>query len=207
MLKHHGYNVIILEKDSGTIREDYNAGISIGPPVLDFLSKHSRVLKDMTITCNAPVKFNMQGKPKPEHKQTMTSTNWALFVAILRANFDGLVSKAVPTPPQAEKGDGTVSFRAGVRVTNVEETGQDVQVHFEDVNTLGTHTLTSSLVIVADGSTSALREILLPDVKRQYAGYVSWRGTIDENSVDSVARTKYAGKLDFHRMDRSYILQ
>jgi 2-polyprenyl-6-methoxyphenol hydroxylase-like FAD-dependent oxidoreductase len=40
--------------------------------------------------------------------------------------------------------------------------------------------ITSDLFIAADGSNSEIRHRLLPDVHPSYAGYVAWRGTVDE---------------------------
>src|SRR5258708_22742086 len=38
----------------------------------------------------------------------------------------------------------------------------------------------SDLFIAADGSNSEMRRRLLPDVLPNYAGYVAWRGTLEE---------------------------
>ena len=38
----------------------------------------------------------------------------------------------------------------------------------------------ADLLIAADGAQSATRRRLLPDVRSSYAGYVAWRGTLDE---------------------------
>jgi 2-polyprenyl-6-methoxyphenol hydroxylase-like FAD-dependent oxidoreductase len=208
MLKNHGHGVTILEKAISDDRHGYDTGIKIGPDVLDFLSKHCHASREFTITCKAPIKFNIEGKPKPEHSQSMTSTNWSLFVSLLRANFDGITSKAVPTAPESDQGNSVVAYRHGAKVVDIEEVGSSLQVHFEDAINGGTHSMTSDLVIVADGSTSLLRKMLLPNVERKYAGYVSWRGTVQEEAVlDKETSRKYAGKFVFHRMYRNYILQ
>lgn len=206
MLKHHGHNVTILEKEISDERHGYDTGIKIGPDVHDFLNKHCHVSREFTITCKAPVKFNIEGKPKHEHSQTMTSTNWSLFMRILRANFDGIPLEAVPSASKSEQGN--VTFRHGAKAVDIEEVGSNLQVRFEDAINGGMHSVTSDLVIVADGSTSSLRKKLLPGVERRYSGYVSWRGTVPEDAVtDKEASAKYAGKFAFHRMYRNYILQ
>ncbi|KAF2446603.1 FAD/NAD(P)-binding domain-containing protein [Karstenula rhodostoma CBS 690.94] len=182
MLKHHGYNVTILEQFSGT-RDGYDAGITIGPDVKSFLAKHDRVQRPFALTCTPPLKFNIQGKPRLEHKQTMVMTCWALFSKILRVNYDGTTSTAVPVAPEPSVTDGTVEYRSGARVTGVKDVGDRVEVHYEDTNSHVSTTISAGLVVVADGSTSSIRKLLAPDIERRYAGYICWRGTISESSI------------------------
>jgi hypothetical protein len=42
-------------------------------------------------------------------------------VSVLRANFDGLTSKAVPVAPESQDTDGKATFRFGTRVTGVDQ--------------------------------------------------------------------------------------
>jgi 2-polyprenyl-6-methoxyphenol hydroxylase-like FAD-dependent oxidoreductase len=44
----------------------------------------------------------------------------------------------------------------------------------------GRERIEADLLIAADGAQSATRRRLLPDVRSSYAGYVAWRGTLDE---------------------------
>jgi 2-polyprenyl-6-methoxyphenol hydroxylase-like FAD-dependent oxidoreductase len=71
-------------------------------------------------------------------------------------------------------------YRAGSEVTTLTQTGSKVSA------TLGDGTVVESdLFVAADGSGSATRRRLLPDVEARYAGYVAWRGTLDEGDVPS----------------------
>ncbi|WP_163154200.1 FAD-dependent monooxygenase [Bradyrhizobium uaiense] len=71
-------------------------------------------------------------------------------------------------------------YRAGSEVQAVTQTGSRVSAALSD----GT-VIESDLFIAADGSGSAMRQRLLPDVEARYAGYVAWRGTLDESDVPS----------------------
>ncbi|KAL1612161.1 hypothetical protein SLS60_000385 [Paraconiothyrium brasiliense] len=206
MLKHHGYDVTVLEQFSGT-RDGYDAGITIGPDVMSFLAKHDRVQCPFALTCTPPIKFNIHGKPRLEHKQTMVMTCWALLSKILRANFDGVTSNAVPVAPESRATDGTVEYRSGCRVLDVKDMGSRVEVHYEDAGSHVRTAISAGLVVVADGSNSSIRKLLAPDVERQYAGYICWRGTVSESSVENKGfNEKYSGKVAFHFMKGNYII-
>lgn len=207
MLKHHGYNVTILEQEIPSFRTGYDAGITVGPAVLDWLKQHDRVNREMAITCPPGVKININGEPKAQRGQTMVNTSWGLLGSVLRANFDGLVSKAVPVAPEPGQDDGDATFRAGTRVTGVEHVNDKVVVHFAEVESDKAQTLSANLVIVADGSNSSMRKILLPDVKREYLGYMCWRGTVRENQIDKQWNELYSEKATFHLMNKTYLLK
>jgi len=207
MLKHHGYNVTILEQETSPSRQGYDAGISIGPAVQDFLEKHDRVKREMTIKSPPGVKFNIHGEPRAQRGRTMVSTSWGLLVSVLRANFDGRTSKAVRVAPESQDGDGKATFRFGTRVTGVDDVDGKVSVQFEDVDTGATQTLTAGLVIVADGSNSSIRKALLPDVKREYLGYMCWRGTAREDQIDQKWNKLHAEKMTLHLMPKTYLLK
>jgi 2-polyprenyl-6-methoxyphenol hydroxylase-like FAD-dependent oxidoreductase len=206
MLKHHGHNVTILEKEPSTQRTGYDAGIKIGPEVQAFLAKHDRVKRDMIITCIPNTRIDATGRPRPQRGvQEMAMTSWGLFVGVLRANFDGVTSASVPVAPEAKEGDGKAVFRSGARVVGFREEGEKVEVEF--VQGGKTETLTTSMLIVADGSNSSMRSLLLPDVKREYVGYMCWRGTVREEDVDEKWNQMYSEKVTFELMKQTYLLK
>jgi 2-polyprenyl-6-methoxyphenol hydroxylase-like FAD-dependent oxidoreductase len=53
------------------------------------------------------------------------------------------------------------------------------------------------LVIAADGIRSTLRQKLLPTVKPQYAGYIAWRGLVDERDLSQATRDALIEKFAF----------
>lgn len=207
MLKHHGYNVTILEQETAPARQGFDAGIKIGPPVQEFLKVHDRVKRDMVITCPPGFKININGEPKAQRGQTMVNTSWGLLVGVLRANFDGFASRAVPVVPKPQESDGKATYRYGARVASVNEADGKVDVHFEDYETGSTQTLSAGIVVVADGSYSGIRQALLPDVKREYLGYMCWRGTVREDQIDEKWNELYSEKATFHLMNKTYLLK
>lgn len=68
-------------------------------------------------------------------------------------------------------------YRFGREVVRVENCGDRVVASFAD----GTHEA-CDLLVAADGIRSTVRAQLAPDVRPQYAGYVAWRGLIEERA-------------------------
>jgi 2-polyprenyl-6-methoxyphenol hydroxylase-like FAD-dependent oxidoreductase len=64
----------------------------------------------------------------------------------------------------------------------------------------------ADLVIAADGFKSALREQFLPDVTLQYAGYIAWRGLVEEHALSPETRAALFDKFAFCLPPREQIL-
>jgi 2-polyprenyl-6-methoxyphenol hydroxylase-like FAD-dependent oxidoreductase len=210
MLKHHGYNVTILEQEVSAFRHrGYDAGIKIGPAVDEFLKKHDRVKREMTVTCPPGFLINIEGKPKMHRGQTVITTSWGLMISVLRANFDDFTSTAVPVAPGPQEGDGEAIFRFAARATSVDvnEVDGKAEVHFLDAKSGMTQVLRASMAIVADGTNSSIRRTLLPDTQRNYLGYMCWRGTAREEDVGEKWNELYAERATFHLMNKSYLLK
>ena len=65
---------------------------------------------------------------------------------------------------------------------------------------------TCDVLVGADGANSTCRHQLLPEVSAQYAGYVAWRGVVEENAVATSVVDVFAEKFTFFQMPNSHIL-
>jgi len=208
MLRHQGYTVTILEQDPATSqRRSQAAGITPGPDFLKFMEKYDRTkrpfsngkfpmyicAKDGSTTRKLPVSFDY--------------SSWGLLNSILRANFDHHVSKACPVPPEPTTGPGESIYLSGKRVTEVQFTDQKVLVKYTDVSDQSSEEIVSDIVIAADGSFSTVRNIIYPNIKHRYSGYVSWRGTVPESQL-SIATSDYFDKCArfFRHLPGGYML-
>lgn len=74
-------------------------------------------------------------------------------------------------------------YHHGCDLERVEETGESVVAHFADGSKRE-----ADLLIGADGIFSTVRSQFLPDVAPTYAGYIAWRGLIDEAELSASTR-------------------
>ena len=69
-------------------------------------------------------------------------------------------------------------YVAGSNFTRFERRGEGVRAHFEDGSGVD-----ADLLIGADGVRSTVRPQLWPEAVPEYAGYVAWRGILDEDRL------------------------
>lgn len=82
-----------------------------------------------------------------------------------------------------------------------------VAVRYQDLVQGEIRTVDGDLVIVADGASSSIRTQLLPEVKRQYAGYLAWRGYVEESRVSEETRKLLDPNFTSFSFPGGYILR
>ncbi|KAM7184267.1 hypothetical protein V8F33_013081 [Rhypophila sp. PSN 637] len=63
-----------------------------------------------------------------------------------------------------------------------------------------TCTVQADIVIAADGPNSAIRQKYLPKIRRDYVGYVAWRGVVPVARVKDSTRSVFVNRVTVHRM-------
>ncbi|KAL2020573.1 hypothetical protein VTK56DRAFT_8161 [Thermocarpiscus australiensis] len=205
-LKRHGSNVVILEKDPSSVRSSHQAGIAFGPAVEEFLLKYDATGVQ---SCTPPVAVRIAYRKHQNFKELNVMrrhlTSWGLLYRILRANFDGLASEAVPNPPAAKEGDGTAEYRAGKTVTKLEYHDGAVTVGY--VGQDGKEdTITADLVIGADGVHSTVRSLVGAPTTKEYSGYVAWRGTVSEQDVSPETARYFSSRTTLNFLKGTYLV-
>ncbi|KAG8167073.1 hypothetical protein KVR01_002762 [Diaporthe batatas] len=199
LLKRQGINVTILEQDSASERSSHNAGIRIDENVNEFLSQHDRTGLRLSLESNAnfiSVRKH-ENVVKADKGTTRYWTNWGYLYRILRANFDGYASKACPNPPSSSPGDGTANYLTGRRVISLHYTYGIITVRYLDIGTNKEGSITSELVIGADGLRSTIRNLSHAPLARPetYSGFVAWRGAVPRHSVSSTTSDFFSGQV------------
>ena len=84
------------------------------------------------------------------------------------------------------------SYRFGMSLERIERDAGGVTAVFADGSRV-----TGDLLIGADGIRSTVRELLMPEVQPRYAGYVAWRGVVDEWAVPPAIHAEIFEKYTF----------
>ncbi|WP_414623754.1 FAD binding domain-containing protein [Calothrix sp. CCY 0018] len=93
-------------------------------------------------------------------------------------------------------------YHQGKSLTNLQQNDKQVTAFFAD----GTQT-TGDLLVGADGVTSTVRHILLPTYDPMYAGYVGFRGLVNEGELDPETAAIMTERFVFYQFRNSHILQ
>lgn len=204
-LKRHSSDVVILEQDPSDVRSSHQAGIAFGPAVEELLGQ----CDDTGVqNCTPAAATRIAYRKREDFKRTNTrrhQTSWGLLYRILRANFDGLVSDAVPNPPPNRPGDGRAEYHAGKRVTKLEYNERAVTVAFVDQD--GKEgSIAADFVIGADGMHSTVRTLLQAPTIKEYSGYVAWRGTVPETEVSPETARYFEHYTTLNLLKHTYIV-
>jgi 2,6-dihydroxypyridine 3-monooxygenase len=64
----------------------------------------------------------------------------------------------------------------------------------------------ADLVVFADGINSFGRRLLAPEAEPRYAGYVAWRGTVEESRIEPVAFGALAAAITYHVLPAGHFI-
>ena len=160
LLRQGGWDVAVYERSA----EDL-AGRGSGIGTRDTLFQVMRrigIAPDPTAGVSVKSRISLERDGRVSHEFVVAATNsaWDRIYRPLREVF-----------PRE-------NFHAGMTLAAIEPARDGVTAIFAD----GTR-VAGDLLIGADGIHSTVREIILPEVKPRYAGYVAWRGILEESDL------------------------
>jgi 2-polyprenyl-6-methoxyphenol hydroxylase-like FAD-dependent oxidoreductase len=174
LLRRRGWDVSVHERNASELA-GRGAGIVTHPPLDDALRLAGI---DSTADLGVPIPmrrtFGRDGSVIGALAFPQVNTSWDRLFQLLRARMP----------------DGT--YHLGQALTAIDQTDDGVVATFSD----GTWR-DVDLVVAADGIRSSVRGLLMPDVQPQYAGYIAWRGLVEESALSDAARDALFGGFGF----------
>ena len=167
-----GYAVEVYERAPGPMTSR-GAGIVVQPDLIALLDAHGAPPLPMT-TCAARRYLLPDGGVQSESRMPQHFTSWDAIHQTLRATF----------PEDA--------YHLGVSVIDFADEGNQVAVTFATGEGVA-----ADLLVCADGDRSESRHRLLPDVRPQYAGYIAWRGTLEESKAPATLVDAFNDRFTF----------
>jgi 2-polyprenyl-6-methoxyphenol hydroxylase-like FAD-dependent oxidoreductase len=174
LLRRQGFAVDVFER-SGEALESRGAGIVSHPELFEALEQAGATPgDDLGVEVVGRIVLDRDGAPIGEHPLPQIMLSWDRLYRMLRAVFP----------------DG--HYHAGQAIERFEQGDDGVTVRLADGRSER-----ADWLIGADGIRSTVRRQLLPDLEPAYAGYVAWRGLIEESAMSAGARAQLGERLMF----------
>jgi len=183
ILMRSGWDVTIVER-TGERLEGRGAGLIVHPPMLQALmAAGAKVDASVGVAVGGRTAFARDGGIVAELHMPQFCTSWARLHSMLSAVFP------------AER------IRHGVALADFAEDRNGVTARFADGSEAK-----ADVLIGADGFRSTVRRQMFPDVDLAYAGYIAWRGTVEEAALAPSVHAAIFHRFGWGLLDREHIV-
>ena len=174
LLHRLGFAVEVFER-SGEALASRGAGIMPHPELFGALAQAGATADEtICVPIVGRIALDRDGSILGKHAMPQLTMSWDQLYRLVRAAL-----------PEAR-------HHAGRAVAGVDQDEDGVNVHFTDGASER-----ADWLIGADGIRSTVRRLLFPDLEPAYAGYVAWRGLIEESRMSATARAILCDRLAF----------
>lgn len=181
LLRSIGWQVDIYERSTHDL-DSRGGGIVLQADVVTALKKAGIATENLGVDALERYYLQKNGQiEKMAMRQTLTS--WNILYRSMRRHFSD------------------AHYHQGKVLAQVQSKGAKVTATFVDGSCE-----TADLLIGADGPTSTVRQQLLPTYEPQYAGYVAYRGLVDEANLEPEAADIFTERFVFYDFPNSHIL-
>lgn len=173
-LREAGCEVEVFERSQGELL-GRGAGIVAQPELLRFLEEHGISTRDeVGVPTKARQYLTRDGGVARAEDSHQVMTSWGTVYRKLRAAF-----------PKER-------YHQGSDLVGFEQDEGGVIARFEDGREAE-----CDLLVGADGTHSTCRRLLLPEAVPEYAGYVAWRGLVQESELEPSLARVFGEKFTF----------
>jgi 2-polyprenyl-6-methoxyphenol hydroxylase-like FAD-dependent oxidoreductase len=182
-LMRSGWDVTVVERSGGRL-EGRGAGLGVYPPMLQgLLAAGAEVDGSVGVAVGGRTAFARDGSIVAELRMPQFCTSWARLYSMLSAAF-----------PEERMLDG-------VALAGFTEDRNGVTARFADGSEAR-----ADVLIAADGVRSTVRRQMFPNIDLIYAGYIAWRGTVEEGALTPSAHAAIFHRFGWGLLDREHIL-
>jgi 2-polyprenyl-6-methoxyphenol hydroxylase-like FAD-dependent oxidoreductase len=183
MLRSIGWKVNIYERSDRTL-DSRGGGVVLQSDVVEAFERAGISTQSLGVEARERYYLKSDGSIDQLMPMRQLLTSWNLLYGSMRRHFP------------------SKHYHYGKPLLDIEQNGDRVTANFAD----GTQD-TADLLIGADGPNSTVRHQLLPDTHYRYAGYVAYRGLVNENELESEAAALFTERFVFYQFPNSHILQ
>jgi 2-polyprenyl-6-methoxyphenol hydroxylase-like FAD-dependent oxidoreductase len=174
LLRKIGWTATVFERSKGAL-ESRGAGLGTTRELVETMRRAgARLDVSMAVPMTGYVWLDAAGHVVHRQERLNSSSTWSRVYLPLRA--------AIPDS----------DYRAGMALERVEQKSERVVAYFA-----GGATVEGDLLIAADGNLSTVRRQLMPEVEPRYAGYIAWRGIMEEREVPPAIHREHFDKIAF----------
>jgi 2-polyprenyl-6-methoxyphenol hydroxylase-like FAD-dependent oxidoreductase len=174
LLHRAGWNVTVYERSRSDLA-DRGAGLGVSKELFDIMARIG-IEPDPSLSVGAKTSIWLGQKDEivAELPRASRGSTWPVIYQPLR--------RALPN----------TLYRPGMILTRIEQDGPKTRAIFAD----GT-VEEADLIVAADGVMSTARRRFLPEVTPKLAGYVAWRGIIEEREIPASGRDLLLDRIAF----------
>ncbi|MBD2076844.1 FAD-dependent monooxygenase [Phormidium sp. FACHB-592] len=183
MLRSIGWQVDIYERSAHDL-DSRGGGIVLQPDVVDAFQRAGIETQALGVVAHERYYLNSDGSIAQPMPMRQRLTSWNLLYGSMRRHF----------PAQ--------HYHVGKQLNDIQQTSDQVTATFTDSTQA-----TADLLLGADGPNSTVRHQFLPDAHYQYAGYVAYRGLVNEAELEKEAAALFTERFVFYQFPNSHILQ
>lgn len=183
LLRKIGWEADIFERSPRSL-SDRGAGIVMQQETLELLRLCGAMRDDdVGVMLTYRKYLNADGSVASSERMPQLMTSWGLLYSWFARSFP------------------TEKYHLGHEFESVRQGHSSVTAHFK-----GGAETKADLLVAADGFRSSIRNLLLPEIQPEYAGYVAWRGVVPESELSSEILAVFDDNFTFFRMAESHIL-